>query len=353
MVDVAIVGASGYTGQSLMGILSKHPAVTSVMATSGTLAGQSIAGYLQEELVVKDVSGIPSTLEFIPFDVDAISGCDVVFLAVPHGKANGIVSSLMDAVSGGVRSGPPLIIDMTADHRLGHIYGLPEFHQEEISEVTSGSTQLIANPGCYATASLLATLPLKDSIDSLVLHGISGYSGGGKNHTYKTGGNAIAYKLTSHNHLGEMDQMLGLTPVFVPHVVDAFRGIMVTAVVTLKKGVEHTSETLRTLYSETYANTLTSVVDGPPQLTDVVGTPFCLIGGFEEVLTRGTEATGVIGPLSFVIVSVIDNLMKGAASQAVENMNIALGLRPGCGLLPSDDTDRCGNDPELVEGGGQ
>jgi N-acetyl-gamma-glutamyl-phosphate reductase len=221
---------------------------------------------------------------------------------VPHGAAKELASKLTCKV-----------IDLTADHRSTHTYGLPEVFTSEIK-----NANLVANPGCYATACLLASLPVKDKIDSIVFDCISGYSGGGKTSKYDYEENIIAYSLVNHFHKNEIQDKLGMKVSFTPHVVNAFNGLMCTAHITLKN--EMSKDELMVLYYEKYASTLTQLSETIPCTKDVLNTPFCKIS-FE---VSGKE---------LVVVSVLDNLMKGAASQAIQNMNLIFGLNQSEGLV--------------------
>ena len=233
---------------------------------------------------------------FSSLSIPELNAMDVVFLAVPHGKAKPIVSELETKV-----------IDMTGDHRLTHTYGIPELFGSDIKEAS-----IVANPGCYATACILAAYPLKDYTYLAVFDCISGYSGAGKNCSFDHEDNMIAYKLMDHFHNYEIKKVLGTDVSFTPHVVDTFAGIMCTAHLYLDEKVD--VDSLYDCYSG-----FVQVVSKLPCTKDVVGTPYCHIA-FE---VKGDEV---------VVVSVIDNLMKGAASQAIQNMNIMFGLEPEEGL---------------------
>lgn len=321
MINAAIVGGSGYAGYNLMKILLGHKQVELKIVTSETHAGKNISEIFPD---------IKSNLKFSHITIQDLNRQDIVFLSVPHGKAKELASRLKCK-----------IIDLTSDHRLTHTYGLPEIFSGKISK--SG---FVANPGCYATACILAAYPLKDSIDHAVFDCISGYSGGGKNNNYDYMENIIAYKLTDHNHIPEITKTLGISFSFTPHVVNTFSGIMCTAHIFLK-GKTNAVE-IRNQYKKFYAGTFTKVADDDkiPCTKEVTGTPYCQIGGFEEVKYHGILESSRNSKLfdaiknsndngatnEIVIISVIDNLMKGAASQAVENMNLMFGLNHDEGL---------------------
>jgi len=293
MISVGIVGGSGYTGEKIAKLLESHKGAKVEMICSQTSAGKKVNEILPE---------LKTDLLFSPIDIDALNKMDCVFLAVPHGAAKELASKLTCKV-----------IDLTADHRSTHTYGLPEFNSTEIQ-----NAKLVANPGCYATACLLAALPVKDKIDSVVFDCISGYSGGGKTSKYDYEENIIAYSLVNHFHKSEIQDKLGMKVSFTPHVVNAFNGLMCTAHITLKE--ETSKAELSELYSAKYASTLTQVSETIPCTKEVLNSPFCKIS-FE------------VNEKELVVVSVLDNLMKGAASQAIQNMNLLFGFDQKEGLL--------------------
>ena len=294
MITAGIVGGSGFVGQSILRLLLKHPGVKIGPVVSENHVGKKVS---------EVASDIPCDISFSPMDLGALNACDVVFLAVPHGKAAPLVKDLKCK-----------IIDMTADHRLSKTYGLPEINKQKIA-----GSDLIANPGCYATASILSAYPLKEHIKYAVFDCISGYSGGGVNNAYDYQENMIAYKLTDHFHIKEMSKVLGFDLSFTPHVVNAFAGIMCTAHIQLDGPTDVNG--VKEAYTKFYEGSNTMVADGIPCTKEVVGTPMCKIGGFAQDK-----------PDRIVVISVIDNLLKGAASQAVENMNIMFGLGQKEGL---------------------
>jgi len=295
MIEAAVVGGSGFVGRNILKLLAKRSDVKVVAVTSNSLAGKSVSSGL--ELPLGD-------LKFSPHSSEAVNAVDVAFLAVPHGEGGEMAKDLTCKV-----------IDMTADHRLTHTYGLPEVYANEIRTAT-----LVANPGCYATAGILSAYPIRERIARVVFDGISGYSGGGASQKYDYEENIIAYKLANHFHTKEMSKVLGIPLSFTPHVVNSYAGIMITSHMQLKEPVDVAE--VKDTYKKFYEGTLTSVVDNIPCSKEVVGTPFCHIGGFEK-----DGADGI------VIISVIDNLLKGAASQAVENMNLMFGLDSKEGLV--------------------
>jgi N-acetyl-gamma-glutamyl-phosphate reductase len=284
--NIGIIGASGYTGSTLLGLLLKENDVEIKIVTSNSLVGKKVSDEFPE---------IKTDLVFTAINYDELNKLDLVFIALPHGMAKEIAPKLKTKV-----------IDFSADHRLTATYGMPELFKQEIQKA-----KVVANPGCYATACILSAYPIKEMIDKIVLDGVSGYSGGGKNakQKYDYEENVIAYSIADHFHKAEVSKMLGKEVTFTPHVVDTFKGLMVTAHIFLNKKIS--KEQIIDKYKQFYKNTNTKIVDNIPTTKEVVDTPFCHIGGFE------IDANNCL-----VVVSVIDNLMKGASSQAVENMKI-------------------------------
>ncbi|SEM99164.1 N-acetyl-gamma-glutamyl-phosphate reductase [Nitrosospira multiformis] len=329
MLKIGIVGGTGYTGVELLRILSQHPEVSIEAITSRKEAGMDVAQLfpsLRGRIELKFSDPAEANLE----------KCDVVFFATPNGIAMKQVPSLLDA---GVR-----IIDLAADFRIKDIavwekwygmthacpelvaeavYGLPEINRDRIK-----TARLIANPGCYPTAVQLGFLPLVESdavdLDHLIADAKSGVSGAGRNaeiHTLfaEAGDNFKAYGVSGHRHLPEIRQGLsqaakhpvGLT--FVPHLTPMIRGIHATLYVKLLKEVD-----LQALYENRY-------VDEPfvdvlpagshPETRSVRGSNLCRIAVHRP---QGGDTA--------VILSVTDNLVKGAAGQAVQNMNLMFGL---------------------------
>ncbi len=295
MIKVGIVGGSGNVAFNLIRMLLNHKKVEIKIVTSTSCLGKKISEIFPE---------IDIDLKFSELSIDDLNKMDIVFLAVPHGTSKEIASKLKCKV-----------IDFAADHRLTSAYGLPEIFKKEIKDA-----KLIANPGCYATACILAVYPIKNMIKQVVFDCISGYSGAGKDanpEDYKE--NIIAYKIANHFHIKEMSKVLGQEVSFTPHVVNTFSGIMCTAHIFLKEKINVKS--IKEEYNNFYKGTFVEVIDSIPCTKDVINTPFCHIGGFEADKND-----------QLVVISVIDNLLKGAASQAIENMNIMFGFDHKKGL---------------------
>jgi len=336
MIKVGIVGGTGYTGVELLRILAAHPQVSLVEITSRSEIGMSVAD------LFPNLRGRVE-LKFTEPDTQRLSACDVVFFATPNGVAMTMAPQLLAA---GAR-----VIDLAADFRLNDanewkrwyqvphacpellkeaVYGLPELNRTKIK-----TARLIANPGCYPTAVTLGLLPLVEQgvVDpsQLIADAKSGVSGAGRKasvaHLYCEAVDSMkAYGVAGHRHLPEIMQTLrhatgapvGLT--FVPHLTPMIRGIHATLYATST----NTSVDLQKLYTERYQNE--PFVDIMPQ------------GSHPE--TRSTRGSNICriavhrpqNAQVIVVLSVIDNLVRGAAGQAVHNMNLMFGLDETLGL---------------------
>jgi N-acetyl-gamma-glutamyl-phosphate reductase len=329
MLKIGIVGGTGYTGVELLRILSQHPEVSIEAITSRKEAGMDV------NQLFPSLRGRIGLKFSDPAEAN-LDKCDAVFFATPNGIAMKQVPSLLDA---GVR-----IIDLAADFRIKDIalwekwYGMPHACPELVAEAVYGlpeinrdrikTARLIANPGCYPTAVQLGFLPLVESgavdLDHLVADAKSGVSGAGRNaeiHTLfaEASDNFKAYGVPGHRHLPEIRQGLsqaakhpiGLT--FVPHLTPMIRGIHATLYAKLLKEVD-----LQALYENRYANEpFVDVlpVGSHPETRSVRGSNLCRIAVHRP---QGGDTA--------VILSVTDNLVKGAAGQAVQNMNLMFGL---------------------------
>ena len=338
MVNVGIVGVTGYTGQELVRILIKHPKVK----ISG-LFSRSSYGKSARELFPEFASSLSLVCE--KPDLKNISGkCDLVFLALPH-------TFSMELVPGLVKAGIK-VIDLSADYRLKDIkiytkfyavkhkdsaglkkaiYGLPELYRDKIR-----NARLLANPGCYPTAALLSLAPLLVSkivdLSSIIIDAKSGISGAGKKFAEgflltDAHEDFKAYKVGVHQHTPEINQELsGLSGskvkvVFVPHLLPIHRGILET--IYLKRSKKGKAKNLFGLYKKFYNKEpfIRIKAEGEmPRIKDVSGTNFCDIGVKED----GDK---------IIVIGVIDNLLKGASGQAVQNMNIMSGFPESTGLL--------------------
>lgn len=310
-VRVGLAGGRGYVGEELLGLLLQDSDIEIVYVGSRSLAGQSVAAEYQDlptSLVFQDLS--PQSI--------AASPADIWILA----QANGQAGELVEVIS----QTDAKMIDISSDFRFTDLwtYGLPEKNQIEIS-----AAQRIANPGCYATAAQLALLPLQALLEGRpAVFGISGYSGAGrtpndKNDPRRLANNILPYSLTGHTHELEISRHLGREIAFMPHVAAFFRGISVTVNARLTESV--TGEQLLTQFKSYYDGCdLVEVQQGIPEIQQVVETNKALVGGFCVDARTGRDVT---------LVCVIDNLRKGAASQAIQNLNLMCGLASEKGLL--------------------
>jgi N-acetyl-gamma-glutamyl-phosphate reductase len=332
-ISVVIIGASGFTGLELLRILKGHPGVEVRAITSRQFAGRSVAE------VFPSLRGQYDGLVFTGPDEAAALGGDVFFCCLPHGAS-------MEVVAGLVEAGKK-VIDLSADFRLkdadtyakwygSHtrasllkdaVYGLPELNRDEIKDAA-----LVANPGCYPTGATLAIMPalragLVDVDAPIIIDSKSGVSGAGRGLAEGTtfvnvAGGFKAYKVGAHRHTPEIEANLrsiakaGVSVVFTPHLLPVSRGILTTLYAGLKKGV--TTKDLLKVYDEAYGGEpfVRVLPEGEfPNINAVRASNYCDIGVYAD------PATG-----RMIAISAIDNLVKGASGQAVQNMSIAFGL---------------------------
>ena len=326
---VAIAGATGYTGQELLRLLCRHPAVSVTAAMSSGSAGGS-ARPLPALARLWDGQITPLAAGTLARDAD------VVFLALPDSAAAALAPALVEA---GAR-----VIDLSGAFRLhdaaarsrwypetrqmpgGVAYGLTERERHAVA-----AARLVANPGCYPTAALLALGPLVSAAiltpnADIIVDAKSGVSGAGKTPSERTHfserhGNLAAYGVFNHRHGAEIEQGIGGQVTFTPHLLPLDRGLMATTYVRVAPGT--TEEALADLYERAYAGaTFVRLVGSAlPEIKHVAHTNFCDIGWRVDPSGRA------------ILVSVIDNLLKGASGQAVQNMNVMLGLDERTGLL--------------------
>jgi len=322
-LSVAVVGASGFTGALVAELLLRHPGVELAQLASEQLAGAPVAAHLPR---------LRTDLSFCA--PDEVGDVDVAVVCAPHGQAAPAVRRLLD---GGAR-----VVDLSADFRLDvetyaawygphphpellpeAVYGLTELHRAEIADA-----RLVANPGCYPTAALLALAPLASlGLVDVVIDAKSGVSGAGKaasvrTHFCSVDGDLIAYGIAGHRHYPEIVAGLGEGPTvtFVPHLMPVQRGIVETIYVRVAQ-VPSVNE-LEELYGGAYgAERFVDLCAAPPELKDVVGTNRCRL--FATIDERAGR---------LLVVAAIDNLMKGAAGQAVQNLNVLAGFPEDWGL---------------------
>jgi N-acetyl-gamma-glutamyl-phosphate reductase len=328
-VRVALVGATGYAGQELVGLLARHPQASLRAAMSSS--AESAARPLPRLARVWDG-------QVEPLNRDRLKSlADLVFLAVPEQAAAELAPPLVDA---GLRvidlSGAFRIRDQAARARwypatktlpAGAAYGLTEFYKEDVRDA-----RLVANPGCYPTAALLALLPLGragliDEQAGIIVDAKSGISGAGRvpsdrTHFSENYGSVSAYGVFGHRHVAEMEQELGASVTFVPHLVPLDRGILETIYVRVRPGT--TPDAIADAFDRAYRGEPFVRLTGEalPEIKHVVWTNFCDIGW------RHDAKSGRL-----VIVACLDNLVKGAAGQAVQNFNVACGFDERAALL--------------------
>ena len=338
MIKVGIAGASGYTGLELIRLLANHPEVELSVLTSETYKEKSIAD------VFPSLNGIIN-INLQSLDVEILKSCDVIFLALPHTIGMDILPELLKSNC--------KVIDLSADYRLKNadtysewyslththpeflsqvIYGLPELHREKIK-----SAQGVANPGCYPTSVILAIAPLLKTdwvdLESIVSDSKSGVSGAGRKTSITTqfseaNEGVTPYGLASHRHTPEIEQELSnlvgkpIKISFSPHLIPMSRGMLSTIYINLNHKLK--DKNLIDHYKNFYSDELfVRVLDkGKFASTHFVsGSNFCDIG--IKVDSRVNR---------LVITSAIDNLIKGASGQAIQNMNIMLGFGEATGL---------------------
>jgi N-acetyl-gamma-glutamyl-phosphate reductase len=310
---IGLVGARGYAGAELLRLIAAHPRLRLVYAVSRELAGK---------LVNETAPGFSDDARFAALSPEdaAARGADAVVLALPDGAG----APYVDAIG---RAAPEtVVVDLSADRRFDDdwVYGLPELNRRRIA-----GARRIANPGCYATALQLAVAPLRERLAGAPsVFGVSGYSGAGtspspRNDPARLADNLMPYKLVGHNHERESSRHLGIELHFTPAVHPAFRGLVVIAHVPLAAPMD--APALKTIYETAYrGEPLVRIVDEPPGLKDAAGIDGVRIGGF---------AVGADGRHA-VVVAALDNLLKGAAVQAMQNLNLALGLPELMGMSP-------------------
>ena len=302
---LGIVGARGHTGAELIKLATRHPGIELAFVSSRELAGQRVAEH------VGDFSG-ELRYENLGHDAVAQKNADAVVLALPNGKAGEIVTAIDGLLP------KTVILDLSADYRFNDAwyYGLPE-----LTRATYDGRRRISNPGCYATAMQLAIAPLKASLAAPpVCFGVSGYSGAGttpsdRNDPEKLRENLMPYSLVDHVHEREVTRHLGVPVEFMPHVAPHFRGITMTVNLWLQSPA--TLAEIRARYAEFYAGEpLIHVQDDAPWVSKIANEHHAQIGGF----------TLAPGGKRVVVVATLDNLLKGAATQAMQNLNLALGF---------------------------
>jgi N-acetyl-gamma-glutamyl-phosphate reductase common form len=332
-IKIAIFGGSGYGGSELLRILLAHPNAEIVLVTANEHAGKPVAGVHKNLFGLTDLSFVPA-----PEDLSSLSDVDLAFFALPHGQALNMIPRLHGNtkaidLSGDFRIDDPDVfkryygLDHAGEVQSEFVYGLTETNREAIK-----TAKYIANPGCFATATLLATAPMVKSgllSGQIVVDAKTGSSGSGakpavNTHHPQRMTSFYAYKPFSHQHVPEIEQHLGRIGdfsqnlVFMTHSLPVARGIFASCYFETK--VEMTNEDLKNLYRHFYEGSFfVRLVEGSPDINWVKTTNFCDIA----VHSDGRNV---------VVFSAIDNLVKGAAGQAVQNMNLMYGLDETTGL---------------------
>jgi len=333
-IKAGVINVTGYVGAELARLLYQHPQVEFVTVTGRSAAGQKLGD------VFPNFAGTNYTIE-----AELDSEIDIAFSAMPHKSSVDVVPSLLKQ---GIK-----VVDASADFRLKNageypkwygfthpspellreaVFGLPELHRGEIA-----SASLVANPGCYSTAALLALAPIvKEGLiyPDIVVDSKSGVSGAGRTlslttHYSEADENVCAYSLEGHRHLPEIEQELKtLNPpfspsiTFVPHLVPMTRGILSTCYAKLADSRRLTADSLKQLYREFYKRApFVQITTKPPHTKHVWGTNFCLI--YPTVDSKTAR---------LIVISCLDNLVKGGAGQAVQNMNLMFDLPETTGL---------------------
>ncbi|HOW28366.1 MAG TPA: N-acetyl-gamma-glutamyl-phosphate reductase [Elusimicrobiota bacterium] len=339
-INVSVIGATGYTGGELLKIFRRHPHVHVRHVTSESSPGKRL------EEIHPSLRG-QYDLVFEPMDVASLAeDTDIAFFALPHGVGIKPVAEFL-------RKGKK-VIDLSADYRIRDgrvyekwynvkhqaetflaraVYGLPEYYREAVKKA-----DLIANPGCYATTSILAAAPLlKNQLverDSLIVDAKSGVSGAGKKtaltyHFPEAAENFQAYNVAHHRHIPEIEQILSDISgsksliTFVPHLVPMTRGILAVVYAKLRKKMS--VEQLEAVYHRHYSGEpfIRVLSEGTlPQTKNVAHTNYC------DVAVRVEARTGHV-----IVLAALDNLLKGASGQAVQNMNLMCGFRETEGLV--------------------
>ena len=313
MIRAGIFGSAGYTGGELIRILTDHPDVELSFIHSKSKADRAVSE-VHRDLFYMDRN----------FDSEMNEDVDVIFLCMGHGQSS-------DFLAGNHLPENVRIIDLSQDHRIDSpdhhfVYGLPEFQRSGIREASH-----IANPGCFATAIQLALLPLAKNhrlTEDIHIHGITGSTGAGQSlsetgHFSWRNNNVSVYKAFRHQHLSEVNQTIrkcqknwGHQIHFVPLRGNFTRGILISAYMNLDASKDEVVQTYKEYYLE---HPFVRVTHENPDIKQVVNTNYCLL----NIRKYGHQIH---------IISVIDNLLKGASGQAVQNMNLMFDLEEDCGL---------------------
>lgn len=332
MIDVGIIGGSGYTGAELLRLLAQHPHMRVVFATGESQAGTAI-GDLYPSLAM----AYPDK-DFVPWEPELADAVSVVFLCLPHGASQAVMDSLLGRVEH--------IIDLGADFRLSSagdyltwygeehsrpelldrfVYGLPELYRDQLR-----GAECIASPGCYPTAGSLPLAPLRRAglitDDPVVVDAVSGVSGAGRPPKPSTTFCAVdedvtAYGLLDHRHTPEMEMNIGVPVLFTPHLVPMNRGILATCYARPASDALSTDEVLDCLVEFYRDEPFVLVSERSPSTKATLGTNAI------HITARVDERTGMV-----LAIGALDNLGKGASGAALQCANLALGLEETAGL---------------------
>ena len=317
---LALIGGRGYVGSEFLKLLVQHPRLDLALASSSADSVQRIVDVVPEWPNADQTFG-----QLEPQDAGGVEA-SIWVLALPNGASAPWVEAIAAAHPDAV------IVDLGADYRFDSswVYGLSEWNRAALADA-----RRISNPGCYATGAQFALLPIRDYLTRPpIVFGVSGYSGAGKtpsprNDPERLADNLIPYSLTGHVHEREISTHLGRPVRFHPHVAPFFRGISLTISVNLS--MEFGAGQLLELFQEAYREApLVEISAEIPEIREIAGHPGLKIGGF---------AIDPRQPYRLTFVAVLDNLLKGAASQALQNINVALGLDElaGIGLGTADE----------------
>lgn len=325
MSTVHVIGAAGFTGAQLAALVDAHPHFSLGQVTARADAGRRLVDVAPEYRVHAVLQEL---------DLAGVAEGDFAAVCYPHAEAAAAVGELVDR---GAR-----VVDVSADHRLRDaalypewygfdhprpdllaeaVYGLPEINRDAIADA-----RVVANPGCYPTASLLALLPVKGQVVDIVIDAKSGVSGAGRTPTpdvhYSSVADSVrAYKVLAHRHTPEIAQEIGADVLFTPHLVPVDRGLLASCYAKFTGDAPHPDD-LRQAYADFYADApFVEVVDQPPGMRAVQR------NNYAQVCPMAHQATGRL-----IAFGVIDNIMKGAAGQAVQNLNLMAGRPEDEGL---------------------
>ena len=310
-ISLGLVGARGYVGAELIKLVAAHPRFELAFVSSRERAGQRLADH---------EPAYAGELRYANLGPEAVAGqgADALVLALPNGMAAGFVAAL-DAAGA-----DPVVVDLSADYRFDATW---HYGQPELTRAAAPGARRISNPGCYATAMQLAIAPMREHLAGPVqCFGVSGYSGAGtspsdKNDPDKLRDNLMPYSLAGHVHEREVTRQLGHEVQFMPHVAPHFRGITLTANLPLASAF--TLEAVRQAYRQRYdGEPLVRVLDDAPWVSRIAGKHHAEVGGF----TLSADGRRLVA------VATLDNLLKGAATQALQNLNLAFGLPETMGI---------------------